>query len=191
MLARRPGSAAVTRRDLLAAGKAPDHIADEVPLDEFQCLLVRRTRAAGSDDEAARQNASRPAGGVVEALPPLDDIAVHVDDEHCRPRQRRQHGEPVPGAIRVVDGRAGGINRLGPTERNRTRQDNGSRCVSPSRPAHHPSPGALAGARRGQHIRGMAAWYCALGNGRTNWPTLVTSTWWATGAGGPTHARTL
>ena len=78
----------VTRRDLLVAGEPPDDVAGEVALDQLQRLLVRRTRAARGDDEAARQDARRPAGGVVVAFPALDDGAVHVDDEHRLRAQR-------------------------------------------------------------------------------------------------------
>ena len=56
VLARRPDRAALTRLDLLVAGEPPDDVAVEVPLDQLQRLLVRRTRAARGDDEAARQN---------------------------------------------------------------------------------------------------------------------------------------
>ena len=90
---------------------------------EFERFLVRRTRAARSHDDAARQHARRTARGVVVAVPALDDVAVHVDDEHGLRPQRRQHRIAVPCALRLIDRRARGIDRLRPRRGERGQEE--------------------------------------------------------------------
>ena len=52
-----------------------------------------------------------PPAELLIAVPLLDDLPVHVDDDGRLRGERRQDGEPAPGARRVVDRRAGGKDR--------------------------------------------------------------------------------
>ena len=141
VLARGPDGRALARLDLLGAREPPHVLPRKVALHQFQRLLIRRTRPCRGDDDTARQHARRPAGGVVEVLPALDHVAVHVDDEHGRRAERREHGVSAPRAIRVVDRRARGIDGLGASQRNQDNEhaqanrspggDSGSHLIAP------------------------------------------------------------
>src|SRR4029453_5984080 len=72
MLARRPPHASLPR-NLSAPRELPQVLGIEVATDQLEGLLMRRAGPARRDDDAARQDSRRTAGGIVEALPPFDD----------------------------------------------------------------------------------------------------------------------
>ena len=98
-------------KDRVDVIEGPHHRAVEVALLERERVLKRRPRAFRGYHAATGQDARRPAGRVVEVVPALDDVAVHVDDDHGLRRERRQHRVAVPRARGIVDRDAGRIDR--------------------------------------------------------------------------------
>src|ERR1051326_7353064 len=112
ILARGSHSLDVGGRDLLPVVKAPYEIAFEIALHQFNGFLMRRTISAGAHDNAIRKYARGAAGGIVEAVPSLHDVAVHVDHDYCLRSQWRKHRVAVPCLVRIVDSRARWVDRL-------------------------------------------------------------------------------
>src|SRR5262245_21303070 len=82
VLARGPYGFSVVRCDLLRAVKPPYEIAFEVSLDKLERFLVRRARSVGGHDNAIGKDTRWTAGGIHIAVPSLNNVPVHVDDDH-------------------------------------------------------------------------------------------------------------
>ena len=107
VLTRGPDHFAVAGLDLLVMVETPELFAVEIALNELGRFLARRIGAGRSHDDTAGKDACRTAGGAIVAIPLLDDVAVHIDDDRGLPTQRREHRITVPGTARIVDRRAG------------------------------------------------------------------------------------
>src|SRR5262245_45095062 len=79
VLARRPDCRTVARLDLLVVIEFPEDMTFEVASDQFERFLPGRIVSARRHDDSVWKDAGRTAGGVVEAVPSLDDVPIHID----------------------------------------------------------------------------------------------------------------
>ena len=107
VLPRGPDHFAVAGLDLLVMVETPELLAVEIALHELGRFLARGIGAGRSYDDTAGKDACRTTGGTIVAIPLLDDVAVHVDDDRGLSTQRREHRITVPGKGRIIDRRAG------------------------------------------------------------------------------------
>src|SRR5438105_4445720 len=90
--------------------ETPEQVAVEIALDELERFLARRIGAGRSYDNTAWKHARRTTGGADVAVPLLNDVPVHVDDNRSLSAQRREHRITVPGTIRIIDRRPSWID---------------------------------------------------------------------------------
>jgi len=88
VLARGPYAFSVAGCDLFGAVKAPYEIAFKVALDKLERFLMRRARSVGGHDNAIGKYTRGAASGIDIAVPLLNDVPVHVDDDHRLRSQR-------------------------------------------------------------------------------------------------------
>ena len=140
VLAQRPDRLAVAGLDLLVVVEMPERPCRRnraAPARAIPGAAGRRPAAPTTD--AAGKHACRTAGGIVVAVPSLDDVAVHVDDDHGLSAERRQHRVAVPGPVRIVDRRAGWIDgrRSGGRDGHRQQHQGGQRSKEDGHEALH------------------------------------------------------